>query len=82
MLKYCNGFRKQLTIDIFYAYKQNVCKQCPNKKVYCDYCGLDIINTNLSKHIEQTHDNTYNRSLNNDSTSKSSGKKIVLPIDH
>ena len=36
MLKYCNGFKRDLDIDNFYSYKKSICKECVNKKVKCD----------------------------------------------
>ena len=72
MSKYCNGCKRDLEIDNFYSYKKNICKQCVNKKVKCDYCNKEFNSTNLSKHIKQMH-NTYNSNYNsnNNSTSNS-----------
>ena len=61
-------------IDNFYSYKKSICKECVNRKVKCDYCDKEFKNTNLSKHIKQTH-STYNSSRTNDSTYNSSRTK-------
>ena len=71
MLKYCNGCEKQLTIVKYYTYMEKTFKQCSNKKSKYEYCCKGFNITNQSKHIKQTDDNIYNRSLNNDSISKS-----------
>ena len=60
MLRYCNSCKKQLTIDSFYTYKKNFCKQCLNKKINCDYRLKEFNNTSSSKHIKQIYASTYN----------------------
>ena len=81
MLKYCNGCKRDLDIENFYSYKKNICKECVNKKVKCDYCEKEFNSTNLSKHIKQIHgtydgtrtnNSTYNTSRTSDSTYNSS----------
>ena len=68
MLKYCNGCKRDLEIGKFYSYRKNICRECFNEKVNCDYCEKEFYSTNLSKHIKQKH-GTYYSSRTNDSTS-------------
>ena len=60
MLKYCNGFKRDLEIDKFHSYKKSACKDCIYKKVMCDYCGEKFNSTNLTKHIKLRHNSTCN----------------------
>ena len=77
MLKYCNGCKRKLVIDIFSSHKKSTCRHCVNKKVECTSCGEKFISTKLSKLKEQRH-STYNRSVNNNYTYHRSWTMVVL----
>ena len=64
MLKYCNGYKRDLQIDKFFSCKKNTCKNCV-KKIKCDFCGEKFISTILSQHIKQNY-STYIISRTND----------------
>ena len=57
----------------FYKYKNgkmyNICIECFNKKVECEFCNKEFNKTYLSKHLKRcniNHDNTNNEIINHD----------------